>query len=114
MEKNKLIRNNSKRKERAPTPQSSIFKSNPTATTDRLKIEKQLRKNGPTSTVYFRDVLSIPAPAARIFELRHYGKRLNIQKTMKKDVDASGKTHSFAYYYLLPGKYENNATGESS
>ncbi len=73
----------------------------------RVAVEAQLRK-GPTTTLYFREVLGIMSIAARVFELRHGEKALNIQLNWQYASDASGTLHKQGLYTLQPGKWETN------
>ena len=75
-----------------------------TSNKHRRLIKKQLHEHGSFTTIYARDVLDIPSPAPRIFELRHY-EGLNIQSIWTTDTTVQGVKHRFVRYVLKPGTY---------
>lgn len=59
----------------------------------------------PCSTFEARHKLDIPAPAPRIYELRHeYGH--NVQTCWVDEINPGGGMHRVAQYVLFPGKYD--------
>lgn len=89
---------------------SQPFDSN-TSQHQRQRLKKQLYEHGSFTTVYARDVLDIPSPAPRVYELRH-NEGLNIQSVWTTDTTAQGIKHKFVRYVLKTGKYGEVAKDE--
>ncbi len=90
------------------TPQQADFN---TSQVQRQRLKNQLQKHGSFTTVYARDVLDVPSPAPRIFELRH-NEGLNIQSVWTTDITVQGNKHRFVRYVLKSGKYGEVANDE--
>lgn len=77
----------------------------------RQRIKNQLHEHGSFTTIYARDVLDVPSPAPRVFELRH-NEGLNIQSVWTTDKTVQGIKHKFVRYVLKSGKYGEVANDE--
>lgn len=86
----------------------SLSSNSNTAQAQKQRLKNQLQEHGSFTTVYARDVLDVPSPAPRVFELRH-DEGLNIQSVWTTDKTVQGVKHKFVRYVLKSGTYGVNA-----
>ena len=79
-----------------------------TTSQQRERLLEHLKSVGSATTTEIRHSLDILAPAARIFELRHY-QNINIARTWEVTHNPGGTEHKVARYVYLSGKYREVA-----